>query len=76
MQASDVQAVLDAGCDFALLGKAAIVCHDFPQRALQDAAFAAPALPVAPALLQAEGVSPGFVEYLRQMGGIVSSDAA
>ena len=73
MRAVDVQAVLDAGCDFALLGKAAIVCHDFARRAIADPAFLAPALPVAIDTLSEQGVSAGFAQYLRQMGGIVTA---
>lgn len=73
MRAADVRAVLAAGCDFALLGKAAIVCHDFAQRAAVDAGFSAPGLPVKAEHLRAEGVSAGFVDYLRQMGGIVAA---
>lgn len=70
--AGDIRSVLESGCDFALLGKSAIVCHDFAKRAMADADFAAPALPVEAAHLQAEGVSPTFVDYLRRMGGIVA----
>lgn len=72
MSAADLQAVLDAGCDFALLGKAAIVSHDFAHNAIRDPAYAAPSLPVDADLLQRQGVSPGFVDYLRQLGGIVT----
>lgn len=56
--------VLDKGADFAMIGRAAIVHHDFPQRA-RDAAFAQLATPLPAAHFAAEGVSPVFVNYLR-----------
>ena len=58
-------AVVRAGCDFAVLGRAGILHHDFPNRVRHDPAFLPVATPVAPAHLAQEGLSPGFVEYMR-----------
>ncbi|MGB0212151.1 MAG: NADH:flavin oxidoreductase [Algiphilus sp.] len=72
MSAHDAVAALDAGCDFVVIGRAAILRHDFADRVLADPAYAAPPLPVAPDTLAAEGVSPVFVDYLRTFGGFVA----
>ncbi len=67
---ADVQAVLDRGADIAVLGRVAILHHDYPRRLAEaTAAGAAPFVPrrppVAAAVLAEEGVSPKFVDYLR-----------
>ncbi|MCC2603128.1 NADH:flavin oxidoreductase [Sphingopyxis sp. FBM22] len=56
--------LLDQGCDFALLGRAAIIEHDFPQKLQNNVDHAAPALPVTSGHLTAQGVSPKFQSYL------------
>jgi 2,4-dienoyl-CoA reductase-like NADH-dependent reductase (Old Yellow Enzyme family) len=73
--AQDVVNVIDAGCDYALIGRAAILRHDFPQRVRRDPGYVSPPLPVSPAHLRDEGISPRFVEYLRTFPGFVSDDA-
>lgn len=55
---------LSRGADFVDLGRAAIVHHDFPQRADADHAFAMAPLPVSREHLHAEHVSETFVDYL------------
>jgi 2,4-dienoyl-CoA reductase-like NADH-dependent reductase (Old Yellow Enzyme family) len=60
---ADAQWCLDQGADFVLLGRAAILHHDFPRRA-HDAQFQTIALPVTRDYLAAEGVSPTFLDYL------------
>lgn len=55
---------LEAGCDFALIGRAAILRHDFPERVRRDPAYQSPALPVAAQHLREEGVSPRFISYI------------
>jgi 2,4-dienoyl-CoA reductase-like NADH-dependent reductase (Old Yellow Enzyme family) len=56
--------MLDKGADYVLIGRAAIVHHDFPERA-RDPAFSQLPTPVSAEHLIKEGVSPTFVEYLR-----------
>lgn len=56
--------MLDRGADYVLIGRAAILHHDFPERA-HDAAWNPVQAPVSAEYLAAEGVSPTFVEYLR-----------
>lgn len=62
---SDVQGVLDRGADIAALGRVAILHHDYPQRLAADAGFTPRRPPVDAAVLDTEGVSPTFVDYLR-----------
>lgn len=62
---ADSQACLDAGADFVLIGRAAIAHHDFPRRASTARDYGMPALPLSPAHLSAEGISPVFLDYLQ-----------
>jgi 2,4-dienoyl-CoA reductase-like NADH-dependent reductase (Old Yellow Enzyme family) len=64
---NDVNAVLDAGADVAVIGRAAILHHDYPQRMRADAAWIPVRPPVTMAHLSSEGVSPTFGGYLRDM---------
>jgi 2,4-dienoyl-CoA reductase-like NADH-dependent reductase (Old Yellow Enzyme family) len=73
--AEDAVTVIERGCDYALIGRAAILRHDFPERVRANPAYQSPELPVSPAHLASEGVSPRFVEYLRSFPGFVSDDA-
>ena len=69
--AATVRRCLDAGADFVLLGRAAILHHDFPQRMAADPDFAAVSIPVSRDYLRAEGLSDPFVDYLRRWQGFV-----
>lgn len=60
----DVQRVLDAGVDVAVLGRVAILHHDYPNRMRADEAFVPRRPPASPAVLATEGVSPAFAHYL------------
>ena len=66
MSADDVRKVIDAGCDFVLIGRAAILRHDFPKRVQADPDYTSPETPVPAKHLAAEGVSPDFIDYLRK----------
>jgi 2,4-dienoyl-CoA reductase-like NADH-dependent reductase (Old Yellow Enzyme family) len=68
---ADAQRVLDAGADFVVLGRAAILHHDYPARLAADSAFEPVALPVPAAWLAREGLSPPFVNYMRNWKGFV-----
>jgi len=61
---ADVQRVLDAGVDVPVLGRVAILHHDYP-RLLATEGFVPRRPPADAAVLHAEGVSPTFVNYLR-----------
>lgn len=65
---------LDMGADFIFLGRAAIVDHDFPQRLREDPNYQPTPMPASPEHLSAQGVSPSFLDYLRQFDGVVQGD--
>jgi 2,4-dienoyl-CoA reductase-like NADH-dependent reductase (Old Yellow Enzyme family) len=71
MSAADARAMLDAGADFVLLGRAAILHHDWPQKARANPDFRPVSLPVARAHLEAEGLGPTFVNYMSTWAGFV-----
>lgn len=67
-----VRSVLDAGCDFAMIGRAAILAHDFPEKVKADPDYASPKWPLPAEHYAVEGVSPVFIEYLRDTFKMVS----
>lgn len=72
MSAADAVKVIEAGCDFVMIGRGAILRHDFPERVRADAGYTSPALPVTEAHLKQEGLSDVFVTYMRNWEGFVS----
>jgi 2,4-dienoyl-CoA reductase-like NADH-dependent reductase (Old Yellow Enzyme family) len=72
--AEDVVAVIESGCDYALIGRAAILRHDFPECVRRDRHYQSPPLPVSPAHLASEGISPKFIDYLRTFPSFVGED--
>ncbi|PSN61601.1 FMN-linked oxidoreductase [Corynespora cassiicola Philippines] len=65
MSTERAMAVLDAGCDFVMLGKAAILDPEFPKKALQDPEYQTLPLPVTEEHLKSTGLSGNFIDYLR-----------
>ncbi len=59
----DVQSCLDDGCDFVLVGRAAILHHDFPELA-RDPGFEPVPLPVSRGHLSDEGLGEAFIDYM------------
>lgn len=76
MTAQDARDVLTAGFDFPVVGRAAILHHDYPKRVLADPNFAPIATPVSEAYLSNEGLSPPFINYMRTWQGFVEEPAA
>jgi 2,4-dienoyl-CoA reductase-like NADH-dependent reductase (Old Yellow Enzyme family) len=64
--------MLHEGADYVLIGRAAILHHDFPQRA-RDADFKPVALPVTAEYLANEGLGPAFVQYMSTWPGFVEA---
>lgn len=62
---ADVEEVLRRNVDIAILGRVAILHHDYPRLLAADPAFAPRRPPVSSEVLVSEGVSVSFVEYLR-----------
>ncbi|MGE0232510.1 MAG: NADH:flavin oxidoreductase [Flavobacteriaceae bacterium] len=65
MTAADAAAVIEAGYDFVIIGRAAILRHDFPEQVRRDHDYRSPATPVSADYLRAEGLGTAFVEYMR-----------
>jgi 2,4-dienoyl-CoA reductase-like NADH-dependent reductase (Old Yellow Enzyme family) len=64
--------MLENGADYVLIGRAAILHHDFVERA-RDAAFTPVALPVTAEYLANEGLGPAFVKYMSSWPGFVEA---
>jgi 2,4-dienoyl-CoA reductase-like NADH-dependent reductase (Old Yellow Enzyme family) len=76
MGGPDATRALADGLDFIIVGRGAILHHDFPQRVRTDPAFHAVGLPVTPDYLSAEGLSPPFIDYMGNWQGFVAGEAA
>lgn len=66
---------LDAGLDFVVIGRAAILHHDFPREVEADPDFTPVPLPASIAHLRKEGLSDDFVTYMRAWKGFVEEAA-
>jgi 2,4-dienoyl-CoA reductase-like NADH-dependent reductase (Old Yellow Enzyme family) len=64
MDTATARRCLDHGADFVLIGRGAMLHHDFARRALADPAFRSVERPVSRAYLQAEGMGPAFIDYV------------
>ncbi|PLB53934.1 NADH:flavin oxidoreductase/NADH oxidase [Aspergillus steynii IBT 23096] len=73
MTVTQAAEALEAGCDFVMLGKAAIVDPDFPRRVEKDANYRLPNLPVTESYLRQSGLSDKFIDYMRTWPGFVAS---
>jgi len=76
MSGADVRRALEHGADFPILGRAAILHHDFPRRAAADADFRAVSLPVTRQWLRDQRLGPAFVEYMNGWKGFVVQEEA
>ena len=70
----DAQRCLEEGCDFVLLGRAAILTHDFPNQLAEASDFTPVVVPVSAQYLQEQGLSTRFVDYMRQWKGFVEAE--
>ncbi|PLK26970.1 NADH:flavin oxidoreductase [Novosphingobium sp. TH158] len=73
MDMDKVRACLAEGVDFVLLGRAAILNHDFPNRGRADAGFGPTPTPVTRDHLRREGLSEGFIDYFATFPGYVAA---
>ena len=74
MSGPDCRRLADHGADFVILGRAAVLHHDFPERAAADAEFHTIALPVTRAYLRGEHLGPAMVEYMNNWRGFVAAE--
>jgi len=69
------QRALDEGLDFVVIGRGAILHHDFPQQVEADPDFTPIALPVPEAHLIREGLGDAFLTYMKTWKGFVEETA-
>lgn len=68
---ADAVRCMESGVDFILLGRAAIIHHDFPTQMARDEGFEPVANPVSKAHLRKEGLGEAFVDYMTTWKGFV-----
>ena len=68
---AELQRAMDMGVDWVMLGRAAILHHDYPNRLRADAGFVPENLPVSPDHLRGEGLGATFIEYMKSWKGFV-----
>jgi len=77
MSAATARGVLEGGCDFVIVGRGAILCHDFPERVRRDPNYQSPSLPVTEQHLREQGLSDPFIGYFRSnWPGFVAENVA
>ena len=62
---------MEAGVDFVILGRAAILHHNFPVRMEEDPDFEPVTLPVSRDYLRSQGLGEAFVDYMAGWKGFV-----
>lgn len=67
----DARQCLEEGADFVLLGRAAILHHDFPLQTKSNADFEPVRNPVSPDYLRSEGLGETFINYMSAWKGFV-----
>ncbi|KOG03533.1 NADH:flavin oxidoreductase/NADH oxidase [Pseudomonas syringae pv. aceris] len=73
MGAQRAAELLEEGCDFVLIGRAACIHPDVPNRIAANPEYISPQLPVNEHLLRSQGMSPQLIAYLRTWPDFVSS---
>jgi 2,4-dienoyl-CoA reductase-like NADH-dependent reductase (Old Yellow Enzyme family) len=76
MGGRDAARCLEAGADLAVVGRAAILHHDFPRQVKADPGFQAVALPVTAEYLRGEGLGEAFIKYMDNWKGFVQAESA
>ena len=76
MTGADARRLADAGADFVIVGRAAILHHDYPRKFAADPDFTPISTPVTRDYLAREGLSPAFVTYMNNWPGFVAADEA
>jgi len=64
---------LAQGVDFVMIGRAAILHHDFPLQVEQNPEFTAVQLPVSADYLRKEGLGENFLKYMSSWDGFVAT---
>ena len=66
---------MDEGLDFVIIGRGAILHHDFPKKLEADPDFTPIALPAPEAHLRQEGLGEAFLTYMKTWKGFVEEPA-
>ncbi|MBS0490932.1 MAG: NADH:flavin oxidoreductase [Proteobacteria bacterium] len=74
MSGATARQCLADGADYVLIGRAAILHHDFPQKVAADPDFVSIALPVTREHLRNERLGPAFVDYMNGWKGFVAQE--
>lgn len=74
MDAATAASVIEAGCDFVTIGRAAVLRHDFPEWVRADPAYMSPTQPVSIQHLRDEGATDKFLAYLRTFPGFAAEE--
>lgn len=69
--ADDCARALEHGADFAIIGRAAVLHHDFPTQVALDSDFRAVTLPVSAGYLAEQRLGPKFIDYMRRWKNFV-----
>lgn len=72
--AHDARKCLEDGADFILLGRAAILHHDFPLQVLANRGFEPVKIPVSREYLYSQGLSEAFVNYMSRWAGFLRDE--
>ena len=67
----EAEKALAAGADWIMLGRAAILHHDFPDRYREHSGFTPAQTPISREHLAAEGLSEAFITYMASWEGFV-----
>ena len=70
----DAQEAMGKGVDWVMLGRAAILNHNFPKLYEQNPEFAPPTIPMSAEYLSNEGLSQKFIEYMAKWGFVKGFD--
>ncbi|WOJ94846.1 NADH:flavin oxidoreductase [Congregibacter variabilis] len=69
--AADARRCIEAGADFVVVGRSAILHHDFPRQVAAHSDFEPVANPVSADYLRKEGLGEAFINYMATWGGFV-----
>lgn len=72
MGGGEARQAMEMGADFVLIGKDAILAHDFPNKISADPDYQSPSRPVSEEFLRTEGLGSAFIDYMRSFDGFVS----
>jgi len=70
--AAVIYACMEAGVDFVVIGRAAILHHDLPDRVRRDPDFRMASPPISEDYLLSEGISATFIDYIRHWPFVVA----